>query len=881
MRLNIGPRLAVCFVSIILLMFGSDIVLLWQFHTARLQTERLNGLEQEPLAILRVHISLLAFHDRLEQISDSEDTGQLVAEAGPLHAEVLAAAQRARSALSALPADLQQDPTILPTLEVLRSALQSQPETITDLASAGDWRAVHLRLANQIHPLEALTSALIERVDHEVGVEQLQTVQNVRQAQQRVFLIVPITISLTLMLASVMGLAAARSITQPLARLVEGSRSLARGEFQHQVDIRGDDELAFLGKVFNNTALQLRNLYASLRDREEQLRRVINTIPAHAWSTTAEGTVDFINERLLEFTGYTVKDLQGWQWEMVVHPEDQQRMIDIWSVALASGKPMEAELRLRRADGSFRWFLARNVPLRNEAGTIVKWYGTGIEIEDRKRVESQLRRKEAYLAEAQRLSRTGSFGWKVATGELHWSEQTYQIFGYDSSTPSSLALVRERTYPEDRAHVEQILARASVAGENFDTEHRLLMPDGTVKYLHVVARGLAESSGDLEFVGAVIDITPAKQAEEALRKSEEQWRDVFENNPTMYFMVNAVGTILAINPLGAEHLGYTVTELIGQSLLRVVCESDGEAALRNVAECLAQIGQSRTWEGRKVCKDGTVIRVRETAKAVLRSEGPIVLIASEDTTEQKKTEEALREAQMELAHINRINTMGELTASLAHELNQPFTAAVTNAAACVQWITREPPNLDRAREAALRSVSDGRRAGAIISKIHSLFKRVGPERVSVNINDVVREMLFLLQAQAKQYSISVRTQLDDTLPPILGDRVQLQQVMMNLIVNSMEALKEVEGKRELLIQSQKTENCHLLLSVLDTGVGLPPHQEAQIFEAFFTTKPHGIGMGLRISHSIIEEHGGRLWAEANRPRGAVFHLTLPYPERKG
>jgi PAS domain S-box-containing protein len=876
-RLNIGPRLAVCFASIILLMFGSDATLLWQFRTVRMQTERLNSLEQELLAVLRVHTSLLAFHDRLAMLADSENAGQLVAEAGPLQAAVLEEAQRARSSLSALPPGMQQDPTILPTLEVIRSSLQSQLEGITDLASFGDWRAVHLRLANQVHPLESLSSALIEKVDHEVGEAQVQTVLSVRQAQRRVFLIVPVTVFLTLMLASILGLAITRSITQPLAKLVEGSRSLARGEFQYQVRIGGEDELALLGTVFNDTALQLRHLYASLQDREEQLRRVINTIPAHAWSTTAEGTVDFINEPLLRFTGYTIKDLQGWQWDMVVHLDDLQRMIDSWRASLASGEPMEAELRMRRADGSFRWFLARSVPLRDEEGRIIKWYGTGIEIEDRKRVESQLRRNEAYLAEAQRLSHTGSFGWRVSTGEIQWSEQTYQIFGYDSSNPPSLSWVLERTHPDDRAHVQQILDDACILGANFDTEHRLLMPDGRVKYLHVVARGLAEPSGALEFVGAVVDITPAKQAEAALRENEEQWRDVFENNPTMYFMVNAVGTIIAINPLGAERLGYTVTELIGQSVLNVICEPDREAAQRHISHCLEQIGQSMTWEARKVCQDGTVIRVRETAKAVPRSEGPIVLIACEDTTEQKNAEEALRQAQMDLAHINRVNTMGELTASLAHELNQPIAAAVTNASACVRWLTREQPNVEEAREAALRIVNDGRRAGAIISKIRSPFKRAAPERVSVNINEVVRAMLVLLHAQAKQYSISIQTQLDDTLPTILGDRIQLQQVLMNLIVNSIDALKDVEGERELLIQSERTENQHLLLSISDTGVGLPLHQAEQIFKAFFTTKPHGIGMGLRISCSIIESHGGRLWAEPNSPRGAVFHLTLPYP----
>jgi PAS domain S-box-containing protein len=748
-RLNIGTRLILGFVFIILSMLAADAVVLWQFHLIRTQAGRLNDIDQKLVAVLRVHTSLLAFHDRLDALADSEDAGGLVTEAGPLCTAVLEDIRRATSALSLLPFDLQRDPTILSTLHAIQSALPSQLEAITTLAASGDWRAVHLRLTNQVRPLESLTSALVEKVDHEAGEEQAQTVLNIKRVQRRVFFIVPMTAVLTLLIAATLGLAITRSITQPLARLVEGSKALARGEFQHQVSVSGEDELAHVGQVFNDTARRLRDLYATLQSSEDRLRRVIDTMPANVWSAMPDGSVDFLNKRLLEFTGRSIGELLGWGWGSVVHPDDLARFDDEWRAALAAGQAMEIEARVQQSDGDYRWLLIRNVPLRDEIGNIVKWYGMAIGIDDRKRAEAKL------------------------------------------------------------------------------------------------------------------------------RESEEQWRDVFENNPTMYFMVDAAGTVVAVNPFGAEQLGYNVNELVGRSVLGVFYESDREAVQRNVAACLEQLGSAKNWEARKVRKDGKVLWVRETAKAVPRVNGPIVLVACEDITERKRAEEALRQAQADLAHVSRVTTMGELTASLAHEVNQPIAAAVTNANTCLRWLAGDTPNIEEARAAAMRIVKDGRRAGDIISWIRLLFKKGTLERELVDVNEVIREMLVLLRSEAMRYSISVRTELAADLPQVLGDRVQLQQVLMNLIMNSIDAMKDVDGTRELIIKSQWAENEQLLVSVSDTGVGLPSQHADQIFNAFFTTKPHGTGMGLRISRSIVESHGGRLWAADNAPRGASFYFALP------
>jgi C4-dicarboxylate-specific signal transduction histidine kinase len=241
----------------------------------------------------------------------------------------------------------------------------------------------------------------------------------------------------------------------------------------------------------------------------------------------------------------------------------------------------------------------------------------------------------------------------------------------------------------------------------------------------------------------------------------------------------------------------------------------------------------------------------------------------------REERERLRQAQADLAHINRVTTMGELTASLAHEVNQPIAAAVTNANTCLRWLAADTPNLEEARAAAMRVATDGRRAAEIISRVRLLFKKGTPERELVDVNEVVREMIILLRGEAARHNISIRTDLAGHFPTVRGDRVQLQQVMMNLIMNSIDAMKNVDGTRELAIHSRLVENEEILVSVSDTGVGLPAQQADKIFNAFFTTKLHGTGMGLRISGNIVESHGGRLWAGGNPPRGASFHFTLP------
>jgi PAS domain S-box-containing protein len=284
----------------------------------------------------------------------------------------------------------------------------------------------------------------------------------------------------------------------------------------------------------------------------------------------------------------------------------------------------------------------------------------GRERAERTAAEEALRRSEAYLAEGQRLSHTGSFGWHVQSGENYWTEETYRIFEFDRATKANVSLVFERVHPEDADAVRQVIEQASRDGKDFEHQYRLVMPDGSVKYVHVVAHAHLGGARGLEFTGAVMDVTAAKQAEEALRLSEEQWRDVFENNPIMYFMVDAAGKIMAVNPFGAEQLGYRVDELLGQPVLKVFYGADREAVRTNLAVCLEQLGRGSSWELRSLRKNGTVLRVRGSAKAVARVNGPILLIACEDITEQRRAEEALFQAGLEARVSERVRIAREV-----------------------------------------------------------------------------------------------------------------------------------------------------------------------------------------------------------------------------
>jgi signal transduction histidine kinase/PAS domain-containing protein len=542
------------------------------------------------------------------------------------------------------------------------------------------------------------------------------------------------------------------------------------------------------------------------------------------------------------------------------------------------------------------------------------------EILQRQRAEEALLRSEAYLAEAQRVSHTGSFGWSVSSGHIAWSEETFRILEYDRANKPTVEVILQRTHPEDRAFVQETLDQAAGDRKAFDFEHRLLVPDGSVKYVRVVGHPSTNyESGNFEFVGAVTDITESKRAE-ALRDGESRILEmIVRDAPLEEILENLVrvveaqfaGLLCSVLLLeeDGQHARHGAAPSLPQPYSKAIdglcigpkAGSCGTAMYRREPVVVTDILQDPLWEpyrgvaapyGLRACWSTPILAHSGKALGSFamyyrepRSPSPAETRALEMAThlagiaiERKlagEERERLRQAQADLAHINRVTTMGELTASLAHEIKQPIAAAVINARTCLRWLGRDDPDVSEAREAASRLVTDVTRAADIISRISFLFKKGALQHELVDVNEVIREMIVLLRSEAARYSISIHDSLANDLPKLMADRVQLQQVFMNLMLNGIEAMKDLGTVGELTIRSQQGDSSQLLISVGDTGAGLQPEQVEQVFKAFYTTKAQGTGMGLPISRSIIESHGGRLWASPNPGRGATFQFTLP------
>ena len=871
-----------------------------------------------------------------------------------------------------------------------------------------------------------------------------------------------------------------------------------------------------------------------VNDQSLSPRQIIDLAPALIHTARPDGYLDFFNRRWLDFTGQPLEKLLGWGWASCIHPDEVEPFVQKMRESFAGGESFQETSRVRRADGVYRWMLHLKAPLRNSDGIIIKWFGSSIDIEERKRAEEELqtsaqllqrsefylteaqrlghigswvfdpaggfdywsrelfqiygldpaedaptlgaylacvhphdrefmtslikrmlaeglgcdvtkrivrpdgeirhircvgapvvekgilkrivgnaidvteheiltqelRRREAYLAEAQRLSHTGSFGWKPGSGEIVWSDETYRIFEYDPAEKMTFDRIIERVHPDDRALVLETVERASATGVAFDSTHRLLFADGRVKHLHVLARALQNACDELEFAGAVVDITQAKRAEEKLRLSERELRTLVEAIPAYVGTNQPDGSVDFISQSWLDYTGFSREQGLGWgwgsaihpedfdrvfvnwraavaagttvehelrcrrldgtyhwflyrglplrddggnivkwygTLMNIDALKETESALQtrehellgiidtipsmlwstspagepthNSQRLLEYVGGSfedfvnRGWVSfihpddreesskafhraietgesysviHRVQRADGEYRWHETRGEPLRDpQGKIIQWygLSIDIDERKRAEDRLRDTSMKLSRASRIATVAELSASIAHELNQPLMAVLGNAQAAKRWLAANPPNLSETNTSIERVLRAIRSADETMQHIRALFKRESFEKTEANVPDMIKEAVRLVHEDPKKSAVLIDCDFDGHLPTVSVDQIQIQQVLCNLILNAIEAMEGSRIHPLLKVRAAVTDQIEMLIQVIDNGPGVDNTET--IFDAFVTTKDKGMGIGLAVSRSIVEAHDGRLWAENNPGGGATFSMALP------
>lgn len=494
----------------------------------------------------------------------------------------------------------------------------------------------------------------------------------------------------------------------------------------------------------------------ALANSEREFRHMVNMVPGMIILATPDGTLDGSNQQLLDYFGIPLDEIQNWATNGITHPDDIQINVDTFTGSLKSGEPYDYESRYRRHDGVFRWFQVRGKPLRDGEGKIVRWYGLLTDIDDRKNVEEELRRSQAFLAAGQTVSSTGTFSWNVQTDDLRLSEEWLRIFELDGERVT-LERIRQRIHPDDLSFLAEKMNSVREVGGTLDYELRLLSREGNIKHIRVISQAIDHKDGHRESLGAIQDITQKRQVEEA-----------------------------------ADQL------------------------------------------------------------------------------------------RAELARLTGFLSLGQMSAAIAHEVNQPLSGILTNAASCLRMLSMDPPDVGAALETVRRTIRDANRATGVITRLRALFSKRAISFGKLDLHEAVKEVTALMVNEQRRNSVVIRTSFASDLPLVNGDRVQLQQVVSNVIRNAIEAVKDVRDRRKMIdISTWVDKEGFVRLAVADNGIGIEADSASRLFDAFYTTKTEGMGIGLTICRSIIESHGGRLWAEANNVHGVTIHFSVPQYSAEG
>jgi PAS domain S-box-containing protein len=643
---------------------------------------------------------------------------------------------------------------------------------------------------------------------------------------------------------------------------------------------------ALLRRTLSEARRHQRRAEEALRESEYKLRQIIESaVPGMLWVTGPDGEVTRVNQRTLDFTGArSVEDLLNLGWNKFLHPEDLPKTANAFFHAIQTGESYENLQRVRRVDGEYRWHHVRAEPLRDREGRIIEWYGLSVDIDEGKKIEERLRRSEAYLAEAQRLTHTATAAYD-ATKILYFSDEAFRLFGFDplQGLPSREA-VWQRIHPDDVDTMNEKIERALRERRSFQNEFRLKLPDGTVKHVDADILPVFSATGELvEIIATAVDVTERKRAEDTLRRGEAWLAQAQRLSHTGTWVLDGTTRhFLYWSDESYRIWGFDPLQGLPSrdDMWGRIHPDDRERLWKEVQEALRE-QRDFFEEFRILLPDGTVKYLEANTHHEFSPLGALleVVCTNVDVTDRKRAQderERLRQLEADLAHINRVSMMGEMAASLSHEILHPIATARNNARAGMRFLEMSPPNLSEVKEALGCVVRDADRAKDIVGRIRSQIKKAPPRKERFDLNEAINEVIVMVRSAIAKDAISVSTRLMDGLVPVQGDRVQLQQVLVNLILNAVEAMSSVEGgTRELSIRTEQNQPGGILVAVHDSGPGIDPVNFDRVFEPFYTTKTSGVGMGLSICQTIIHGHGGRLSMRANEPRGAIFQFTLP------
>lgn len=627
-------------------------------------------------------------------------------------------------------------------------------------------------------------------------------------------------------------------------------------------------------------------------EREPETDPIIDLIPAMVWSATSEGMLDFANQHFLEFIGAPLEEISGEGFYKLFHPDDTAHLASEWHAIMASKTAREVVGRLKRVDGQYRWCTLRQKPRLDAEGNVTRWYGVVLDIEDRKQAENALKETKTALAASEEnlsliINSLPVLVWSARPdGSADFVNKSWLDY---AGRPADQILewgFLDLYHPDDIPSMVDIWKRDLEHSDHTVLKGRIRGADGNYRWFYFAGRKLVDANGVVRWFGCNIDIEDLQRAEIALRDSEAALREsehklnlIINTIPAMAWSCTPDGRLEYFNRNLIDYVGLPFDEIVGFGFYRMFHPDDVEP-MRAAWDEIVASKISRPVDARIRRADGEYRWFNLRQSPLLDADGNVVRWYGVvvDIEDRKRAEESLRQSQSDLAHVTRMTATGELAVSIAHEVNQPLMAIVTSAGTCLRWLQPGHTDLEQARMAAERVVRDGHRAGDIITSIRAMAQKSPARMEQTDLQGALHEVLSLLTGELQRREIEVGLDMGELPIEVVGDRTQLQQVVLNLVMNSAEAMTASPRAKRIAIRCA-VQKQRVIVSISDTGRGVPVGELDRIFEAFYSTKADGIGMGLSICRSIVEAHGGRIWAsEAENGGGAVFSFTLPRAE---